>query len=102
MEPMKYYVFHNMVQHLNGFKFKYSRIFMHQLIMKLIKMDWNQHIQELSCTIEVLSIMHCTIWCNILMASNPNISYIFSLSILSEDFWSCLSSNGDDLMRYWH
>ena len=27
----KYYVFHNMVQHLNGFEFKYSRIFLHQL-----------------------------------------------------------------------
>ena len=57
---MKYYVFHNMVQHLNGFEFKYSRIFLHQLsILQYgeIKMDWNQHIQELSCTIEVLCIV---------------------------------------------
>ena len=73
----KYYVFHNMVQHLNGFEFKYSRIFLHQLSIMYFTIWWNWNGLESTYSGIILhdwSIMYCTIWCNLLMASNPNIS----------------------------
>ena len=74
------------MQHLNGFEFKYSRIFLHQLSIMYFTIWWNWNGLESTYSGIILhdwSIMYCTIWCNLLMASNPSIStYLVYLSHL--------------------